>query len=129
MKYLPDTNIFIKAAKGYLPESKFLSGAIKKRQMTISSIVAGEFLAKADTKEEESFERLLSQFNVVTVDLEVARLAAKYRKESLKSKRIHMLDCFLAAQAKFNHLTLVTNNKADFPMRDIKVIVPSQKFS
>lgn len=126
MKYLPDTNIFIMAAKGYLPEAKFLSNAIRKRQITISVVVAGEFLAKADTKEEKSFERLLSQFNVIPVNLEVARLAAEYRKEGLKSKRIHMLDCFLAAQAKLNNLILVTNNKADFPMRDIKVIAPSR---
>lgn len=125
MKYLPDTNIFIMAAKGYLPEAKFLSGAIKKGQVMISTVVVGEFLAKADAREEKSFERLLSQFNVVSVNLEVARLAAKYRKESLKNKRIHMLDCFLAAQAKLNNLTLVTNNKTDFPMRDIKVIAPS----
>lgn len=126
MKYLPDTNIFIMAAKGYLPESKFLSGAIKKGQVMISTVVVGEFLAKADTKEEKSFERLLSQFNVIPVNLEVARLAAKYRKEGLKSKRIHMLDCFLAAQAKLDNLILVTNNTADFPMRDVKVTSPSR---
>lgn len=124
MQYLPDTNIFIGAAKGYLPQSKFLNKAIQKRQIMISSIVAGEFLAKADTSEEASFEKLLSQFSVLSISIEVARIAAKYRKESLKSKRVHLLDCFLAAQAKIQHLTLVTNNKADFPMKDIKVISP-----
>lgn len=124
MKYLPDTNIFIGAAKGYSPEAKFLSNVIEKGQIMISAIVVGEFLAKADVGEEKSFEGLLSQFNVLPINIEVARSAAKYRKESFKSKRVHMLDCFLAAQAKLNHLTLVTNNKTDFPMKDIKIVSP-----
>lgn len=122
MQYLPDTNIFIMAAKGYLTQAKFLSAAIKKKQIMISSVVAGEFLAKANTEEEQSFEGLLSQFNIIPVSLEVARVAAKYRKDSLKNKRVQMLDCFLAAQAKLHNLTLVTHNKADFSMKDIKII-------
>lgn len=124
MQYLPDTNIFIRAAKGYFPEAEFLSKAIKDKQIMISSIVIGEFLAKAGVKEEKTFENLLSGFSILIVDLEVARIAAKYRKRSLKTKRVYMLDCFLAAQAKLNNLILVTNNKADFPMKDIKIIAP-----
>jgi len=46
------------------------------------------------------------------------------RELDLKTKRVHLLDCFLAAQAKINKLTLVTHNKSDFPMKDIKVISP-----
>lgn len=124
MQYLPDTNIFIKAAKGYLPESQFLSNAIEKRQIMISVVVAGEFFAKAGPEEEKSFEGLLAKFEILSIDIEVARMAAVYRKKSLKSSKVHMLDCFLAAQAKLYDLTLVTNNKSDFPMKDIKVISP-----
>lgn len=54
----------------------------------------------------------------------VAKVAAEYRKQSFKTKRVHLLDCFLAAQAKINKLTLVTNNRSDFPMTDIKVVTP-----
>ncbi|MBI3103700.1 DUF4411 family protein [Candidatus Daviesbacteria bacterium] len=124
MKYLPDTNIFIKAAKGYLPESKFLNKIIKNKQIIISTIVMGEFLAKATAQEEKTFENLLNEFTVLSIDREIAKIAAQYRKASLKVKRGQMLDCFLAAQANINHLTLVTNNKSDFPMRDIKIISP-----
>lgn len=124
MQYLPDTNIFIKAAKGYSPESEFLNKIIKKKQIIISAIVMGEFLAKATKQEEKAFDNLLSELEIIPVDSKVAKIAAKYRKESLKIKRVQMLDCFLAAQAKLHNLTLVTNNKSDFPMRDIKVISP-----
>lgn len=124
MQYLPDTNIFIRAAKGYSPESEFLDKVIQKRQIMISSIIVGEFLAKSTAQEEKTFEDLLNTFTILSIDIEVARVAAKYRKESLKVKRVQMLDCFLAAQAKLNNLTLVTNDKSDFPMKDIKVISP-----
>lgn len=124
MRYLPDTNIFIRAAKGYSPELEFFNKIIQKRQIVISSIVVGEFLAKATAQEEKAFENLLNEFRVLSIDVEVAKVAAKYRKESLKVKRGQMLDCFLAAQAKLNKLTLVTNNKSDFPMKDIKIITP-----
>lgn len=124
MKYLLDANIFIRAAKGDLAESQFLKKIIKTRQMVISSVVVAEFLVRAEPREEKQFNDLLNIFPTVPVDAEVAKIAAKYRKESLKIKRVQMLDCFLAAQAKLNKLTLVTNNKSDFPMRDVKVITP-----
>ena len=84
--------------------------------------MAGEFLAKATIQEEEVFEALLTEFTILSVDIEVAKIAAGYRKESLKVKRGQMLDCFLAAQAKLHNLTLVTNDKDDFPMKDIKIL-------
>lgn len=124
VRYLPDANIFIRAAKGDKTESSFLNKAIKDKQMVISSVVVAEFLVKAGVNEEVNFTNLLSIFPIIPVDLETAKLAAEYRKESLKSKRVQLLDCFLAAQAKVHKLTLVTNNKADFPMKDIKIITP-----
>lgn len=124
MKYLPDANIFIRAAKGDDVESDFLNTAIKKKQIVISTVVIAEFLVKAGEAEEKTFKELLSFFPIISIDSEVAQLAAQYRKESLKIKRVQMLDCFLAAQAKLKGLVLVTNNKSDFPMKDIKVISP-----
>lgn len=124
MKYLPDANIFIRAAKGDPAASKFLDKAVKKGKIVISSVVIAEFLVKSDSQEERSFKSLLTAFPIVPVDANVAELAAKYRRESLKTKRVQMLDCFLAAQAKLNNLTLVTHNKSDFPMKDIRIISP-----
>lgn len=124
MQYLPDTNIFIGAAKGYSSESEFLNKAIQKKQIMISVVVAAEFLTKAVLAEQEAFQRLLSEFAILNIDLASAKVAAEYRKTSFKTKRVHLLDCFLAAQAKINNLVLVTNNKTDFPMKDIKIISP-----
>lgn len=123
--YLPDANVFIKALYGVEPDASFLRKAIEKKRLYVSVVSIAEFFAKTSQKEKEKFEQLLAMFPNLPVDLEVAKLAAEYRTQFLrKRRRIFLLDCFLAAQAKINHLTLVTNNRSDFPMKDVKVISP-----
>lgn len=122
--YLIDTNVLVLAIKGLNPDKGFLNKAIKKRQVVISVVSVAEFLAGASEEARAQFETLISYFPVLHVDVEVARVTATYRAESKKIKRGQLIDCFIAAQAKIGNLTLVTNNKADFPMKDIKVISP-----
>lgn len=123
--YLPDTNIFILAFSDFDPANSFLQKIIKQGKICISAIVMAEFLAKASEKEANIFEQLVSRFGVLEVNAGVARISAEYRKQlSQKSRRNILIDCLLAAQAKVHNLTLVTNNKSDFPMKDIKVISP-----
>lgn len=122
--FLPDTNIFILGLKGNQPEATFLKKAVQSNKLCISVVVIGEFLSKAQGQAAEAFYMLVNTFKILPIDKEVARVAAELRRESFKKKRVHLLDCFLAAQAKLHNLTLVTNNKADFEMRDIKIIAP-----
>ena len=123
--YLLDTNILIRAVQGKEPEGKFLDKIITNNSLVISVVVIAEFLAKANEKEEVALDKLLSQVKILEIDERVAREAAEYRKLLQKAKRVIIVDCFLAAQAKLNKLILVTNNKSDFPMEDIKIITPS----
>lgn len=122
--YIPDSNIFILGFMGSKREKEFLSQVVDRGELVLSVITVAEVLAKATNEEEQIFRDLMSRFPVLTVDLEVSEIAVEYRKQSIKTKRVHLVDCFLAAQAKVNKLTLVTNNKSDFPMRDIKIIAP-----
>lgn len=122
--YLIDTNVLILALKSTEPDKSFLKKVISRKKLYLSAVSVGEFLSQATTEAEGKLNKLIAQFLVLPVDLEVARVAASYRKNSLKQKRIQLLDYFLAAQAKMYKLTLVTHNKADFPMKDIKVISP-----
>lgn len=124
-KYLPDSNIFIRASKGSEKELAFLNNQIENGELIISVIVIGEFYSKATESEKQIFDDLINRFGVLEIDERVAKMAGNYRKEFIrKSKRVFLLDCFLAAQAKLNNLTLVTNNKSDFPMKDVKAISP-----
>lgn len=122
--YLVDTNILVLAIAQKEPDYSFLQKIILKNQLYISVICIGEYLSKATIEEEGEIDKLINKFSVLSVNLEVARSAASYRKKFLKVKRIQLLDYFLAAQAKLNNLILVTHNKSDFPMKDIKIISP-----
>ncbi len=122
--YLFDTNVLILAIDAKEPDKSFLKKAIAQKQVYISAISVGEFLSQASEEAESKFNNLIKESPVLVVDTETAKVAAVYRKKFLKTRRIQLLDYFLAAQAKLNDLTLVTRNKSDFPMRDIKVIVP-----
>lgn len=122
--FLVDTNVLILALKSIEPDKTFLKKIISRKKLYLSAISVGEFLSQAAIEAEEKFNKIINKFPVLPVDLEVARIAALYRKDFLKQKRIQLLDYFLASQAKLNNLTLVTHNKADFPMKDIKVISP-----
>lgn len=124
-KFLPDSNIFIRASKGFTTELKFINNQIEKNELIISAVVIGEFYTKATEDEKRMFDKLVVRFGVLGIDEDIAKLAGEYRREFIKKlKRVYLLDCFLAAQAKLNNLILVTHNKADFPMRDVKIISP-----
>lgn len=124
-KVLLDSNIFIRAYKGFEVELTLVNKLIEKGELIISVVAIGEFYAKSTESERQMFDNLIAQFGALEVDEKVAKAAGDYRNEFLrKSKRVFLLDCFLAAQAKINNLTLITNNKSDFPMKDIKVIIP-----
>lgn len=123
--YLPDSNVLILAFKNHEPEATFLRRQILKRSIVISVVAIAEFLVNATEEQEERFDNLIKEFKTLEIDEQTARIAAKYRKHySRKSKRIFLIDCFLAAQAKVHNLILVTNNRSDFPMKDIKIFVP-----
>lgn len=125
MKFLLDTNICIRAIAGKEPDASFLSKAIKGNAVMLSVIMLAEFLSKSSSIEETALNKLLQVFPVLPIDEETARIAAAYRKAFLQTSKTKLLDCFLAAQAKQHSAALVTNNRSDFPMRDIKVIAPS----
>lgn len=121
--YLPDSNILILAFHGHKAEAVFLEKCIMKRQLKISVIVLAEIYAGVNEIEKRSIDDLVTFFGEVPVDSIVARVAGEYRRQlARKKKRAYLADCFLAAQAKVHNLILVTNNKADFPMKDIKII-------
>jgi predicted nucleic acid-binding protein len=124
--YLVDTNIVILAMAGQEPDAAFLRQAIRGSLVNLSVIIVAEFLTKASVKEARIFEKLANVFPVLSINETVARIAARYRKRFLQSSKIRLVDAFLAAQAKDQGLILVTNNLADFPMKDIKVATPAE---
>lgn len=121
--YLPDTNVLIYALAGEKPYASWLKKWIVEKRLVLSSIVVAEFLSGATTEEELAFRRLLENFKVLPVDSLVAQQAASYRKIFFKKKKkVWLSDCLIAATCKLYGATLVTFNKADYPMPDIEVL-------
>ncbi len=124
MRFLIDTNVYIRALAGKEPDTKFLQAAVRNKTVVLSPIVIAEFLPRALKEEHEIFEEIMQTFLALPIGEETARIAAAYRKQFLQTSRTKLLDCLLAAQAKQHSAALVTNNREDFPMRDIKIISP-----
>ncbi|MDA2921798.1 PIN domain-containing protein [Patescibacteria group bacterium AH-259-L07] len=126
--FLVDTNVLIRAVAGISPDAPFLKKAIENNAVSFPVVTIAEFLTKASTKEKKILDKLVRAFPVYSIDEKTARLAALYRKQSLKRSRVKLLDCFIAAQANLNKIILVTNNRSDFPMKDIKVMLPKSQY-
>ena len=125
MRFLIDTNVYIRALSGKAPDTSFLKRAVLDKAVVFSPIVIAEFLVRALKEEQEVFEEIIQSFSILSIDEETARIAAAYRKTSLQTSRTKLLDCFLAAQARQHNVVFVTNNRSDFPMRDIRIVAPS----
>lgn len=126
--YLPDTNIFIYGLLNKDPYAALLRRWYKNHELAISTVTVAEYLVKAVPKDKQSFEEMVSYIKLFPIDLTIAKEAASYRERFLrKTKRVYLLDCFLAATAKVHDLTLVTVNKDDFPMKDIKIVDPQKR--
>lgn len=123
--FLIDTNVLVLALNSKQPEANFLQKISKKDKLFISVITLAEFLSKASRSERGGFKILSTVITLLDVDEQTAGQAASYRSKFLKSSRTKLLDYLIAAQAKLHKLTLVTNNKSDFPMRDIKILKPA----
>lgn len=120
---LPDTNVLIFGLKGLQPFANLLKNWIKNRQLLLSSVVIAEYLSKSTPKEAAVCLDLANHFNVLPVDLDIAKQAAEFRKTSLKHKqKLHLPDCLIAAQCKFSGATLATLNPTDYPQTEISIL-------
>lgn len=125
MRYLLDTNVCILGIAGREPDASFLWHAIEGDKVGLSVVTMAEFLSKASKAESKALEKIAAVFPVFGIDARVARQAAIYRhRHTREAKRVSLLDCFIAAQAKEYDAILVTNNLKDFPMKDIRVLAP-----
>lgn len=120
---LPDTNVLILGLAGKQPYADGLKSWIENGELVLSSIVVAEFLIGATPEEEQFFNGLLKQFEVVPVDLLTAQIAATIRKKYLARKtKLHLPDLFIAAQCRIYKAALATTNPKDYPKEDIELV-------
>lgn len=125
---IPDTNIFIVGLSGTNPTiSKLLAKWIENNEVALSTIVVAEYLSKCNDQEGNRFSELFDYCPIIDVDIDVAKVAAMFRKKYLSGRKtIPLADCLIAAQTKITKAKLATLNAKDFPIPEINLLPPSQ---
>lgn len=118
MRAFFDTNILVDYLNG-VPKAR---GEVRRfDEKSISVISWAETMVGARGEEEELAVRdFLATFDVVDVNLDVAREAVGLRR----THRLRLPDALIWATARLQHAVLVTRNTKDFPKDDPGVRVP-----
>ena len=125
--FLPDTNVLIYAFHGEEPFASLLGEWGREKTLIFSIVSVAEFMVGSTDEENDRLESLTNIYGILEINYEIGKLGAIYRRHFLrKQKKVFLLDCMLAATAKVHNCTLVTVNKSDFPMKDIKILDPSE---
>lgn len=119
LKLLLDSVILIDHFNGRPEAMRYLASVAGEAALSV--ITRAEVLAGFDSEGAVTAASLLDRFPILGIDLPVADLAARLRRE----QRWKMPDAFQAALAQYHGLTLVTRNTRDFPPdRHRFVVVP-----
>lgn len=119
LKYLLDSVILIDHFNGRAEATNCL--ARMAGESALSVITRAEVMAGFEAGPAEVASLLLDRFPTLGIDLAVADLAARLRREH----RWKMPDALQAALAQYHGLSLVTRNTRDFsPDRHPFVVVP-----
>jgi predicted nucleic acid-binding protein len=119
LKLLLDSVILIDHFNGRPEATQYLASVAGEAALSV--ITRAEVLAGFGSEEAVAAASLLDRFPTLGIDLPVADLAARLRRE----QRWKMPDAFQAALAQYHGLTLATRNTRDFPPdRHGFVVVP-----
>jgi predicted nucleic acid-binding protein len=119
VKALFDTNILIDYLNGHEKARNELS---RYTEVAISMITWMEVMAGATDLDRLETETFLQSFELLPVDMHVARRAVEIRQ----AKRVKLPDAIIWATAQENNLLLVTRNPKDFHADEPGVRIPYQ---
>ncbi|STQ90073.1 type II toxin-antitoxin system VapC family toxin [Iodobacter fluviatilis] len=119
VKALFDTNILIDYLNGHEEARNELS---RYTEVAISMITWMEVMAGATDLDRLETEAFLQSFELLPVDMHVARRAVEIRQ----AKRVKLPDAIIWATAQENNLLLVTRNPKDFHADEPGVRIPYQ---
>ena len=125
MKYILDTDVLIWILRGNKKIIEFILQTTKGSKQAISLISVAEIFKNIFPSEVKPTNRFLKAHFQLSINFDISKQAGLYWKKYVKKrKKIGLLDCFIAATAKYYNLDLITCNIKHFPMKDIKVINP-----
>lgn len=123
--YLIDTDIIIWLLRKNEKYLQWFNGLKKTETLSISTVTVAEVYKNALASELIDIEDLLKDLEIFDVVYNIAKQAGFYWNQYVKKfKKIHILDCMIAATAKEYDLTILTLNTRHYPMTDIRVQEP-----
>lgn len=112
---LLDTDVLIDYLRGVSPAAHYLESL--KTPPLISAVTVGElFVGARDRDEETKLDRFVGTFEVLPVNLAIARLGGLFRRRYRNSHGTGLADAFIAATAMEHDARLMTFNLRHYPM-------------
>lgn len=126
-RYLLDTTVLVAHLRGDEEVAGFILDLISRGHLPcVSCVTVAEIERGIRPKERKATVTLLDRLAFVATTKEAAVRAGRYQAEFEKRGRtIHLADALIAGTARAHGAVLVTENIADFPMRDIRVQRPA----
>lgn len=126
-RYLLDTTVLVAHLRGDEEVAGFILDLISRGHLLcVGCVTVAEIERGIRPKERKATVTLLDRLAFVATTKEAAVRAGRYQAEFEKRGRtIHLADALIAGTARAHGAVLVTENIADFPMRDIRVQRPA----
>lgn len=125
--YLVDTNVIIWVLRGNKQYVEVIERVEDKDQLSLSTMTIAEIYKNVFPSEMGKTDEILNQFQVWDITVSIAKQGGLYWQQYGKRfKKLHLVDCLIAATAREHNLTLLTLNTRHFPMSDIKVRDPGK---
>ena len=121
---LLDTTVIVDALNGKKGRDQLLDGLLAQRNLlACCSINVTEVYAGMRPREAAATEEFLQSLKFYEVTWDVARLAGELKNRwSKKGHTLLLPDVTVAAVALANGLTLLTDNRKHFPMRELELM-------
>ena len=122
--FLLDTTVIIDAIKDKRGRNEFLAGLLDQRNLlACCSINVTEIYAGMRSHKAQVTEVFLRSLKFYEVSWEIARLAGELKNAwAKKGSTLFLPDVTIAAVAITHGLTLLTDNRKDFPMPELQFL-------
>jgi tRNA(fMet)-specific endonuclease VapC len=125
-RFLLDTTVLIAHLRGDEDVARFLLDLVGAGHVVgVCCVNVAEIERGIRPRERKAAEALLARLAYLPTTQEAAVRAGRYMAElARRGRTLHLADALVAATARTHGAVLVTDDVADFPMRDVRVVRP-----